>query len=127
MTAPEKGKRGLVSTVIDGALARVSGLIKKDLAHAVDQTRHKKRSWSAMSKNGESIDEGLDGPKEFVYDFLYCDTRRIGSYLSQFDNSGLLEKVVQRESASKGSKRGYTFIIEGGTPIVRSGGSGMWD
>jgi hypothetical protein len=79
-----------------------------------------------MSKNGgKASDEELDEhQKNSVYDFLYCDTRRIGSYLSQFDNSGLLEKVVQRETASKGSKRGYSFNLGGGATLVGTGGSG---
>jgi hypothetical protein len=79
-----------------------------------------------MSKSvGKVSEEELDEhPESSVYDFLYCDTRRIGSYLSQFDNSGLLEKVIQRESASKGSKRGYAFNLGGGATLVGTGGSG---
>lgn len=38
-----------------------------------------------------------------VYDFLYHDARRIGSFLAQFDEAGLLQQVKQIESVAKGT------------------------
>ncbi|WP_239807169.1 DUF6414 family protein [Croceicoccus hydrothermalis] len=52
-----------------------------------------------------------------VFDFLYHDSRRIASYLSQFDSSGLLNEVTQSEGVAKGSKRGKRFGIGGNTPL----------
>jgi hypothetical protein len=81
-----------------------------------------------MSKSVEKASEKVpDEPqKNFVYDFLYCDTRRIGSYLSQFDDSGLLEKVIQRETASKDAKRGVSLNVGGGASLAGTEGSGSF-
>jgi hypothetical protein len=72
-----------------------------------------------MSKKDEKASEKeLDEPQnDSVFDFLYCDSRRIGSFLAQFDDSGHLEKIVQRESAAKSAKRGYEFNVSGGATI----------
>lgn len=52
-----------------------------------------------------------------VFDFLYHDSRRVASYLSQFDNSGLLTGITQSEGVSKGSKRGKRIGFGGNTPL----------
>jgi hypothetical protein len=79
-----------------------------------------------MSKSVEKASEkALDEPQsDSVYDFLYCDSRRIASFLAQFDDSGHLEKVIQRESAATGSKRGWKFGLGGGGMVVGTGGTG---
>jgi hypothetical protein len=79
-----------------------------------------------MSKNEEKASEKeLDAPEnDSVFDFLYCDSRRIGLFLAQFDDSGLLEKVIQRESASRGIKRSLELSVGGGAMLAGTGGSG---
>jgi len=86
----------------------------------------KRRKQSDMSKSAEKASEKeRDEPqKSSVFDFLYCDSRRIGSFLAQFDDSGLLEKVVQRETASKDTKRGIAVNVGGGASVLGTGGSG---
>jgi hypothetical protein len=59
-----------------------------------------------------------------VFDFLYCDTRRIGSFLAQFDDAGHLERVIQRESATKGARRGFKLQVGGGATLAGTGASG---
>lgn len=56
-----------------------------------------------------------------VYDFLYHDSRRVGSFLAQFDDSGLLTGLTQREGVTKGAKRGYKFGVGANLPIVGGG------
>jgi hypothetical protein len=70
---------------------------------------------SDTSKNelivsGEERDERQS---DSVYDFLYHDVRRVGSFLAQFDDAGHLQQVIQSESAVKGKKRGWGFKIGG--------------
>jgi len=74
---------------------------------------------AGMSKKGEIVsNEELDEAENAsVFDFLYHDSRRIASYLSQFDNSGLLTGLTQSDSASKGSKRGKRVGLGGNTPL----------
>src|SRR5690349_8457450 len=50
-----------------------------------------------MSRNGkQKSGEEPDHPESrSVYDFLYHDARRVGSYLAQFEASGLLQSVRQ--------------------------------
>lgn len=76
-----------------------------------------------MSKKGEIVSaEGQDEPESAsVFDFLYHDSRRVASYLSQFDNSGLLTGVTQSENSAKGTKRGKRLGLGGNTPL--GGGS----
>src|SRR5690554_1465244 len=59
---------------------------------------------SAMSKSCAAVSGGEheEHQDDFVLDVLYQDARRVGSFLSQFDESGFLERVIQRESVSKG-------------------------
>lgn len=79
-----------------------------------------------MSRSVEPASAAAQGgPQDrSVYDFLYCDTRRIGSYLSQFDDNGHLEKLTQSEGATVGVKRGYKFSLGGGATVVGTGGTG---
>lgn len=79
-----------------------------------------------MSRNvAKASDEGQDERQDdFVLDFLYNDARRVGSFLAQFDSSGHLQRVTQRESASKGRKRGFKVNFSGGATVLGTGGSG---
>lgn len=58
-----------------------------------------------------------------VYDFLYCDTRRIGSFLAQFNVAGHLQQITERDNKSD-SKRGFKVGIGGGASVAGTGGSG---
>lgn len=79
-----------------------------------------------MSKSGKPVSEkALGAPQSpSVYDFLYCDTRRIGSFLAQFDDSGHLEKVVQKDAVTVGAKRGYKIALGGGGTLAGTGAQG---
>lgn len=79
-----------------------------------------------MSQNEEQASgkEPVEHQSDSVYDFLYCDSRRIGSFLSQFDNAGHLEKVVQREGVTKDAKRGFAVNVGGGATLLGTGGTG---
>lgn len=63
-----------------------------------------------ISKNSETT-------RTSVYDFLYHDSRRVASYLSQFDNNGLLTGLTQSKETSKGSRRGKRIGLGGNTPL----------
>lgn len=66
-----------------------------------------------MSKNDVTAsqeEQGEAGP-DSVFDFLYHDSRRIGSFLSQFDNNGLLTAINQGESASRNARREAPLVV----------------
>ncbi|MDP4574662.1 hypothetical protein Q9K02_05860 [Qipengyuania sp. G39] len=72
-----------------------------------------------MSKKEAIVSaEGQDvQTTDSVFDFLYHDSRRIASYLSQFDNSGALTGVTASEGVTKGAKRGKRIGFGGNTPV----------
>src|SRR5258708_22683520 len=75
-----------------------------------------------MSTKGETASgaEHDDQNTDSVYDFLYHDARRIGSFLAQFDNFGHRQEVTSSETASKGAKRGYSLKLGGSLPLPGS-------
>lgn len=79
-----------------------------------------------MSNNEATVsdEEHAELRSDSVFDFLYCDSRRIASFLAQFDDSGHLERVVQKESATRNIKRGFDFSVGGGLNLLGQGGSG---
>jgi hypothetical protein len=68
-----------------------------------------------------SNEEQDEAAPDSVYDFLYHDSRRIASFLSQFDNNGLLTGLTQGDSVSKGAKRSKKIGIGGDVPIIGGG------
>ncbi len=64
-----------------------------------------------MSKSGKTASGAAQGEQSTgsVYDFLYNDSRRVGSYLAQLDENGMLTEIRQGEQVSKGSKRGFNL------------------
>jgi hypothetical protein len=66
-----------------------------------------------IASDAEQDDQSIDS----VYDFLYHDARRIGSFLAQFDNFGHLQQLTSSETASKDAKRGYSLKLAGNVPI----------
>ena len=72
-----------------------------------------------MSRTGEIVSAGGQDEAEpaSVFDFLYHDSRRIASYLSQFDNSGLSTGLTQSEGVTKGAKRSKKIGLGGNSPL----------
>lgn len=68
--------------------------------------------------------QDADPKSDSVYDFLYYDKQRVGSFLGQFSASGHLQQVTESESASKGIKRGFKFGFGGGATVMGTGGQG---
>jgi hypothetical protein len=66
-----------------------------------------------ISTKSNAADES-DSSAHFVLDFLYYDSRRIGSYLSQFEPDGHLQSVTRGKSGSKGKKETATKEAKGG-------------
>ena len=62
-----------------------------------------------MSQNGNevSVPEQDGQESDSVYDFLYHDVRRVGSFLSQFNDAGLLQQITQTEGAHKSTRRSW--------------------
>ena len=52
-------------------------------------------------------------PNDSVYDFLYHDARRVGSFLAQFDDAGHLQQVTQGDTAAKGRRASYKLEVTG--------------
>ena len=57
-------------------------------------------------------EEAQDEPEsDSVYDFLYHDIRRVGSYLAQFDDAGHLQSVIESRTARQGVRRGWKATL----------------
>src|SRR5687768_8772008 len=71
-----------------------------------------------MSTNDETASGKARDAQEndSVYDFLYQDVRRVGSYLAQFDVSGHLTAITQSDTINKGSKRSWKATVGGSIP-----------
>ncbi len=65
-----------------------------------------------------SPEEQDEAKPDSVFDFLYHDSRRIGSFLSQFDNSGLLTGIRQGEIASRSARRGWKVGVGAELPLL---------
>jgi hypothetical protein len=72
-----------------------------------------------MSKKDEiASGAGLEEQStDSVFDFLYNDAQRIGSFISQFDAFGHLQNVTSGETASKGARRGFSVKLSGSVPV----------
>ena len=75
---------------------------------------------SKSEKTALSVEQGEAAP-DSVFDFLYHDSRRIASFLSQFDNNGLLTGVTQGDSITKDAKRGKKIGIGGDVALFGGG------
>lgn len=69
-----------------------------------------------MSKSENAASERVSDEQQSgsVYDFLYYDERRIGSFLSQFDTLGVPTRVSVSESIQKARGRAFKFGASGG-------------
>lgn len=69
-----------------------------------------------------SIEEPEEQNTDSVYDFLYHDSRRVASFLSQFDKFGHLTGLTRGEYAERSKADSGTIEASGGLPSVFSGG-----
>lgn len=68
---------------------------------------------------GRASDEERDQPPaSSVFDFLYYDSRRIGSFLSQFDPNGHLQGVRRTEGVSDLSSSKSTYTGKGSVAVA---------
>ncbi|MDB5577893.1 MAG: hypothetical protein JWR80_3069 [Bradyrhizobium sp.] len=76
-----------------------------------------------MSTNEVTVSQEGQGEAEHdsVFDFLYHDSRRIASFLSQFDANGLLTGLTQGEGVTKGARRSKKFGFGAQAPIIGGG------
>ena len=74
-----------------------------------------------MSANRRSGGEQGLLPRPSVYDFLYQDHRRIGAFLSQFEDSGLLTQVSSQDDSKRSSQTSVETGGDLGIPLVAKG------
>jgi hypothetical protein len=74
-----------------------------------------------MSGSTASEPEREGQENDSVFDFLYHDARRVGSFLAQFDKSGHLQQVKQTESVGRTSSNKAGMSGSGGVPLVAQG------
>lgn len=76
-----------------------------------------------MSKKPEkaSVPERAERDTASVYDFLYHDARRVGSFLSQFHASGLLQSVKETEALGENTATKSGASAGGGLPGIARG------
>jgi hypothetical protein len=69
----------------------------------------------------KSNEESGPPEKNFVYDFLYHDVHRIGSFLSQFDPNGYLQSSTSSNSLSQNRTASSERSITGKLPALVEG------
>lgn len=76
-----------------------------------------------MSPNDKTASGAeLEGPvTDSVFDFIYHDVRRIGSFLAQIDPSGHLTSLKQTETAESGSGMKSSANVTGNVVVARGG------
>jgi hypothetical protein len=84
----------------------------------MDRCGAMRRKQNGMSQSGSEASEEASGERQdgSVLDILYCDTRRIGAFLSQFDELGVPTRVSVSESVQKARSRAYKLGVSGGIP-----------
>ncbi|TXN44629.1 hypothetical protein [Methylobacterium sp. WL7] len=76
----------------------------------------------------EEIDSGADyegPPPNSVYDFIYQDVRRIGSFLAQFEEHGVRQLIKATEAVSKTESTRSTASGTISVPLVGGGGGSV--
>jgi hypothetical protein len=74
----------------------------------------------STSENRVSEKEQEGQVNDSVYDFLYHDVRRVGSFLAQFDEAGYLQQLKQTEGVARSYSRSTRFAATGSIPLVGS-------
>ncbi|QVQ41303.1 hypothetical protein KHQ07_07175 [Pseudochrobactrum algeriensis] len=59
-----------------------------------------------------------DRTPDSVFDFLYYDARRVGSFLSQFDDNGHMNGLTKSESIQQSTSDTATAEGEGSIPLI---------
>lgn len=79
-----------------------------------------------MSKNEEKVSvEELRSKENNLYDFLYNDTRRIASFLSQVNELGYLQQVRESELSGSGVKQtAEGKVVAKTSQFIEAGGEG---
>lgn len=70
----------------------------------------------STSKTSELADENSIAP--FVLDFLYHDSRRIGSFLSQFEGDGHLQQFTRAKDGKRGKKESSSNDVRGNLGVA---------
>ena len=73
-----------------------------------------------MNDTEASGEEHGEHGRASVFDFLYHDARRVGSFLAQFDDAGSIRQITHSESVTKGNRRGRKISVGGGVGGVGS-------
>ena len=74
------------------------------------------------SEKSETVDDGSAAPS--VLDFLYHDSRRIGSFLAQFEGDGHLQQLTRTRDGSRGKKEIAGSDVKGGVGFLSGGAKG---
>lgn len=86
----------------------------------MSESQGKRRNLSEMPKNTSTTsnlaDESSSAPS--VFDFLYHDSRRIGSFLSQFEGDGHLQQFTRTKDGSRGKKDTTSHDVKGNVGIA---------
>lgn len=77
------------------------------------------RTLGGMSKKKEIASSAVrdEVEQDSVFDFLYHDGRRVASFLSQFDDNGLLTGLTQSEAVAIKAKRSKRIGFGGNSPL----------
>lgn len=70
----------------------------------------------STSATSDQVEEGSSAPS--VLDFLYHDSRRIGSFLSQFEGDGHLQQLTRTKDGSRGKKETSAHDMKGNVGIA---------
>lgn len=71
---------------------------------------------NSTSKTSALADEGSSAPS--VLDFLYHDSRRIGSFLAQFEGDGHLQQFTRSKDGKRGKKETSSHDVKGNVGVA---------
>lgn len=84
------------------------------------------KSMSSSGSGRTASSAGRAGPEDdSVYDFLYHDPRRIGSFLAQFNDAGHLQQIVEGDSVAKAKGARYRLEVNGSVADGVGPGAGL--
>ena len=75
----------------------------------------------SITSNEKSTAVSPPSSENSVYDFLYYDERRIGSFLGQFDPDGTLQSRKRIAAVDKSSQSKASYGTKGGVPTLLQG------
>jgi hypothetical protein len=74
-----------------------------------------------MSEQQASAEQPEEPQSDSVFDFLYNDVRRVDSFLSQFSESGVLQKVTETDSVRHGRRTKTAGSAAASIPTIVGG------